>query len=76
MIRVRDDSSLRVPHLARGRSEDATDASVCSVFPADGKSLYLISALGRDTAAARQKDLAGGGETELAASPRPTPRTC
>ena len=67
VIRIRDDSSSAFRPWLEAGPEDALTLQALD-FSADGKSLYLISALGRDTAAVVKKDLAGGGETELAAS--------
>ena len=67
VIRIRDDSSSAFRPWLEAGPEDALTLQALD-FSADGKSLHLISALGRDTAAVVKKDLAGGGETELAAS--------
>ena len=68
VIRVRDDSSSAFRPWLEAGPEDALTLQALD-FSADGKSVYLISALGRDTAAVVKKDLAGGSETELASSP-------
>jgi len=67
VIRVRDEpiGAFR-PWLEAG-PEDSLTLNLLD-FSADGKALHLISALGRDTAAVVKKDVAGGGETELASS--------
>ena len=67
VIRVRDDSSSAFRPWLEAGPEDALTLQALD-FSADGKSLHLISALGRDMAAVVKKDLAGGGESELAAS--------
>ena len=67
VIRVRDDSSAAFRPWIEAGPEDVLTLQALD-FSADGKSLHLISALGRDTAALIKKDLAGGGETELAGS--------
>ncbi|WP_165228516.1 S9 family peptidase [Aquisphaera insulae] len=66
-IRVRDDgSSTFRPWLEVG-PEDALTFGALD-FSADGKSLTLLSSLGRDTAAVVQREIAGGKEALLAAS--------
>ena len=60
VIRVRDDHSSAFRTWLEAGPEDALTLQTLD-FSADGKSLYLISALGRDTAAVVKKDLAGGG---------------
>jgi len=68
LIRVRDDSSSEFRPWLEAGPEDGLTLQALD-FSADGKSIHLISAMGRDTAAVVKKDLAGGGETELASSP-------
>jgi dipeptidyl aminopeptidase/acylaminoacyl peptidase len=68
VIRVRDDSSSAFRPWLEAGPEDALTFQAVD-FTADGKSLYLISALGRNTAAVVKKDLAGTGEEELVSSP-------
>jgi dipeptidyl aminopeptidase/acylaminoacyl peptidase len=68
VIRVRDDTSSAFRPWVQAGPEDALTLQAVD-FSADGKSLHLISALGRDTAAVIKKDLGGPGETELASSP-------
>ena len=67
VIRVRDEPSSAFRTWLEAGPEDSLTLNLLD-FSADGKSLYLISALGRDTAAVVKKDVAGGGETELASS--------
>ena len=68
LIRIRDDSSSAFRPWLKAGPEDALTLQAFD-FSADGKSLHLLSALGRDTAAVVTKDLEGGGEAELASSP-------
>jgi dipeptidyl aminopeptidase/acylaminoacyl peptidase len=67
VIRVRDDSSSAFRPWIEAGPEDALTLQAIA-FSADGKSVHLISALGRDTAALIKKDVEGGRESELAAS--------
>jgi dipeptidyl aminopeptidase/acylaminoacyl peptidase len=64
-IRVRpDDQSPWKSFLKVGPQEILSPLG----FTADGQSLYLISSIGRDTAALVQKDIASGAEKVIAAS--------
>jgi dipeptidyl aminopeptidase/acylaminoacyl peptidase len=67
VIRVRDESSSEFRTWLEAGPEDALTLHLLD-FTADGKSVYLISALGRDTAALVKKTIAGGSDQELAAS--------
>jgi dipeptidyl aminopeptidase/acylaminoacyl peptidase len=67
VIRVRDDSSSAFRPWIQAGPEDALTLQALA-FSADGKSVHLISALGRDTAAVIKKDIESGRETELAGS--------
>ena len=67
VIRVRDESTAAFRTWLEAGPEDSLTLNLLD-FSADGKSLHLISALGRDTAAVVKRDVAGGGETELASS--------
>ena len=67
VIRVRDESSSEFRTWLEAGPEDALTLHLLD-FTADGKSVYLISALGRDTAALVKKAIAGGSDQELAAS--------
>ena len=67
VIRVRDESSSEFRKWLEAGPEDALTLHLLD-FTADGKSVYLISALGRDTAALVKKTIAGGSDQELAAS--------
>jgi dipeptidyl aminopeptidase/acylaminoacyl peptidase len=69
VIRIRDDASSGFRPWVDAGPEDALTIQALD-FSADGKALYLISAIGRDTAAVIQKEIAGEQETELAANPR------
>lgn len=68
VIRVRDDHDAPWRDLLVAGPEDGMTLQFAA-FTADGKSAYLVSSLGRDTAAVVLKDLATGAETVLAESP-------
>jgi dipeptidyl aminopeptidase/acylaminoacyl peptidase len=67
VIRVRDEPTAAFRTWLEAGPEDSLTLNVLE-FSADGKALHLISAIGRDTAAVVKRDVAGGGETELASS--------
>jgi hypothetical protein len=64
-IRVRGDEKLPWKTCLKVGSEEILDALG---FTADGQSLYLISSIGRDTAAVVEKEIATGAEKIIAAS--------
>ncbi|QEH33855.1 Prolyl tripeptidyl peptidase precursor [Aquisphaera giovannonii] len=66
-IRVRDDASSAFRPWLEVGPEDALTFGALD-FSADGRSLTLLSSVGRDTAAVVQRDIAAGTETVLAAS--------
>ena len=74
VIRIRDDSSSAFRPWIEAGPEDALTLQALD-FSADGKSLYLVSALGRDTAALVKKDLAGMVRPNWHPPRRPTPTT-
>jgi dipeptidyl aminopeptidase/acylaminoacyl peptidase len=67
VIRVRDEPTAAFRTWLEAGPEDSLTLSLLD-FSADGKALHLISAIGRDTAAVVNRDVSGGGETELASS--------
>jgi dipeptidyl aminopeptidase/acylaminoacyl peptidase len=67
VIRVRGDASAPFRPWLEAGPEDSLTLNLLD-FSADGKALHLISAVGRDTAAVVRRDVAGGGETEVASS--------
>lgn len=64
-IRVRDDAKSGWKSLMKVGPEEILDAIG---FTADGKSLYLNSSIGRDTAAVVQREISNGAEKMIAAS--------
>ena len=67
IIRIRDDESSDWRDWIKAGPEDALTLAFLD-FTADGKAAYLLSALGRDTAAVVKKDIATGQEEVLAHS--------
>jgi dipeptidyl aminopeptidase/acylaminoacyl peptidase len=67
VVRVRDDADAPWRDWIKAGPEDSLTLEVLD-FTADGKALYLLSAIGRDTAAVIRKDIATGKETVIAAS--------
>ncbi len=68
VLRVRDDAQSDWRTWLEAGPEDALTLGFLD-FTADGKAAYLLSAVGRDTAAVLKKDLATGKEEVIASSP-------
>ena len=66
-IRVRDDENSPWRDWIKGAPEDSLTLGFMG-FTADGKGAYLLSSIGRDTAAILKKDIASGKEEIVAAS--------
>jgi dipeptidyl aminopeptidase/acylaminoacyl peptidase len=67
VIRVRDDESSPWRTFVEAGPEDSLTLDFLD-FTKDGKAAYLLSAIGRDTAAVVKKDLATGADEVVAAS--------
>ncbi len=67
IVRIRDDEKSEWRDWIKAGPEDALTLGVID-FTADGKAVYLLSAVGRDTAAVIKKDVATGEEEVVAAS--------
>jgi dipeptidyl aminopeptidase/acylaminoacyl peptidase len=66
-IRVIDDATSAWRTLLKAGPEDSLTLAIGGFTP-EGEALYLLSSLGRDTAAVIEKDLASGKEKLIAAS--------
>jgi dipeptidyl aminopeptidase/acylaminoacyl peptidase len=67
IIRIRDDDQSPWRDWIRAGPEDALTLAFLD-FTADGKAAYLLSSIGRDTAAVLKKDIATGKEEVIAES--------
>ncbi len=67
VIRIRDDEESPWRDWVSGGPEDSLTLAFLG-FTADGKGAFLLSAIGRDTAAVIQKDIASGKEQVIAAA--------